>query len=82
MTRETKKDKALRAIAEKRLTVETVGASDGLIVATCRGETEAEIYHLGYDPRKKEWRCTCEANSTYHRTCSHLVALKLVVVKS
>lgn len=81
---ETKSEKALRIVAERRLTVQTVGdptRPTGLIVASCRGESEAEIYLLGYDPTKHEWRCTCEANSTYKRECTHLMALKLVVVK-
>lgn len=49
----------------------------GLIAAECRGDS-GEIYKLGFDPLKAEWRCTCEARTP---NCSHLLALKLVVVR-
>lgn len=85
MSRETKADRAVRIVAERRLTVDVVGdpARAGLIVASCRGESEAEVYKLGYDPRGDgRWACTCEANASFHRVCAHLLALKLVTVKA
>lgn len=84
MPRQTKHDKALRILAERRLTVETIGdpMRPGLILATCRGESEAEFYSLGYRPDLKRWGCTCEASSKFHLICSHLYALKLVTVKT
>jgi len=81
---ETKAQKALRYVSERRLTVEVVGdpARPGLIVASCRGDS-GEVYRLGHDPRATGggWRCTCEASAKFRRECSHLIALKLVVVR-
>jgi hypothetical protein len=37
------------------------------------------IYTLGHDPSKAEWRCQC---AEMKGNCSHLKALKLVVVIS
>jgi uncharacterized Zn finger protein len=48
----------------------------GRIVAECRGDSGA-VYMLGYDPGKKEWRCTCPAKT---RACSHILALMSVTV--
>lgn len=78
---ETKADKAARIIAERRLSIEVAGdpARPGLILATCRGE--AEVYTLGYRPDGQRWGCTCEASASFHRTCSHLMALQMVTVK-
>ena len=75
----TKVEKAL--IAEKRLTLEAVGdpARPGLILASCRGSDA--IYVLGYDPKRERWGCTCEASASFHRVCSHLLALQMVTVK-
>lgn len=73
MPRGNVEDKGRALLTEGRLRVTKVGSGDGLIVAECRGDS-AVIYHLGYDPTKAEWRCTCEARSR----CSHLVALQLV----
>ena len=56
--------------------VKRVDPEKGLIVAQCRGDS-GEVYDLGYDPIKKEWRCTC---AELKGNCSHLQALKLVVV--
>jgi uncharacterized Zn finger protein len=70
-------DKARRLLIEGRLQVTAVGNRHGWIVASCRGDS-GEVYSLGYDPRKKEWRCTCPARST----CSHIKALQLVTVVS
>jgi hypothetical protein len=75
--RETKAEKAVRMIAERRLMVERVAGQ--LVVASCRGDS-GSVYALGYDPTKREWRCTCPASREFHSTdCAHLLALKLVV---
>ena len=63
--------KGRRYLVEGRLLVERVDG--GLVVASCRGDS-GSIYHLGFDPRVREWRCTCPARGR----CSHLVALMLV----
>lgn len=68
-------DKARRLLIEARLTVDEV-SPHGRIVATCRGDS-GEVYRLGHDARKREWRCTCPARTT----CSHLKALQLVTVR-
>ena len=47
------------------------------IIATCRGDS-GEVYNLGYDARKKQWRCTCVEMKG---KCSHLVALQLVTIR-
>lgn len=75
---ETALQKAERLLTSGRLIVRQVGDPEkpGRIVAECRGDS-GEVYVLGYDPRKDEWRCTCAARGD----CSHLGALKLVVVK-
>jgi uncharacterized Zn finger protein len=67
--------KALRYIAEGRLTVRSVGEGLFPIVAECRGGEDN--YVLGYDAAKDEWRCTCPARGR----CAHLVALQLVTRK-
>lgn len=77
---ETIEQKAHRLLTEGRLVVERVSGS-GLVIATCRGMSAGETYKLGYDPTQKEWRCTCEASAKFHRRCSHLVALQLVVTQ-
>jgi len=84
--RETKAEKALRLVSERRLLVELVGGTtDGRIIARCRGDSDA-IYDLGYDPRgpgqgRPAWRCTCEGFRHHPSTpCAHLLALQLVVV--
>lgn len=67
-------DKGRRLLTEGRLLVTRVHGA--VIVATCRGDS-GDIYQLGYDPRNRQWRCTCMARGR----CSHLVALQLVTVK-
>lgn len=71
MSRENVQVKGRRYLTEGRLTVERVGS--GLIVASCRGD-DGDVYQLGFDPRKGQWRCTCPARGR----CCHLVALRLV----
>ena len=66
--RENVREKAARLLVSGRLRVVKV---DGpLIVAECRGDSGG-LYHLGFDPIRKQWRCTCEARTA----CSHLTAL-------
>lgn len=77
---ETKEQKALRYISERRLNIARAD-EDGWVVAHCRGD-DGE-YRLGWDPRGRgRWGCTCEANSTFNRECSHLIALKMVVTRT
>lgn len=73
-TRENATAKAHRLLAEGRLIVRRIEPE--LLHATCRGDS-GEVYDLGYDGRKGQWRCTCAAKSQ----CSHLKALMLVTVK-
>ena len=54
--------------------IEVVEPEAGFVKAQCRGDSG--VYDLGRDPRNGEWRCTCQARGN----CSHLQALKLVVV--
>lgn len=77
VARENVDEKGRRLLTEGRLQVARVDPDARLIVAKCRGDS-GEIYDLGFDPRSNEWRCTCEARGN----CAHLVALKLVTVKS
>jgi len=77
VSRENVQTKGRRLLTEGRLTVLVMNDS-GLIAASCRGDSGEPPYALGYDPRAREWRCTCEARGL----CSHLVALKLVTVRS
>jgi uncharacterized Zn finger protein len=74
--KENVEQKARRLLAEGRLLIERVYRDNGLIVATCRGDSGA-VYDLGYDPAKGEWRCTCQAKGR----CSHVAALQLVTVR-
>jgi uncharacterized Zn finger protein len=62
-------------LTEGRLRVLRVENS-GLIVAECRGDS-GEIYRLSYDHLGR-WCCGCPAKGE----CSHLVALKLVTVRT
>ncbi len=72
MPRETVAAKALRYLSEQRLTIERADPN-GLVVATCRGETGR--YTLGWDPVKREFRCGCLARGR----CCHIEALRKVV---
>lgn len=71
---ESLEDKAAAIVAEGRLRVRTI-RPDGLIVAHVQGRTGE--YDLGFDPTKREWRCTCPV--LRRQNCSHLAALRLVV---
>jgi uncharacterized Zn finger protein len=72
---ENARAKGRRLLEEGRLTVERVDAS-GYVQATCRGDSAA-VYHLGFDPGRGQWRCTCPARGR----CAHLIALQLVTVQ-
>jgi len=72
---ENAQDKGRRLLTEGRLIIERVD-STGYVQATCRGDS-GEVYHLGFDPGRAQWRCTCPARSR----CAHLVALQLVTVR-
>jgi hypothetical protein len=72
----TAERKAMRLVIERRLRIvrrEDRGDLVGLIVAECRGDSGS--YTLGYDPRSRQYRCTCQARGD---SCSHIGALKLV----
>lgn len=74
----TAQRKALRLLVDARVAVsrlDTFGEHKGLIVATCKSES-GETYQLGYDPHRKQWRCTCREPKG---KCSHLAALKQIV---
>lgn len=76
-SRQNARTKALRLLVEGRLTVErreTTGTLTGLVVARCKGDS-GTIYTLGYDPRNRQWRCSCQE---LRGQCSHLLALKLI----
>lgn len=76
---ETKNDRAVRFLRERRLNVVVV-ERDGMVVAFCRGDSGAE-HTLGWRPDYSRWGCTCEANRKFKRECAHLVALKMIVVR-
>ena len=78
MPRESRVDRGRRFLLERRLVVERVDGT-GLVVASCRGDS-GELRHLGFDPLRNEWRCTCPASAQFRRECAHLVALKHVTV--
>ena len=78
--------KAMRLLIERRVIVErAVSDRDaeldealrplvGLVVAHVRGD--ADDYVCGFDPRRREWRCSCPE---LKGACSHLRALKMIV---
>lgn len=74
---ESSSDKARRLISDGHLTIVEVNPETGYIHATCEGD-EGKTYHLGRDPRRGQWRCTCRAAVSFRRRCSHLIALQLV----
>lgn len=71
---ENAQEKGRRLLTEGRLTLLRVLAN-GYVHAQCRGDS-AEVYDLGFDPGRAQWRCSCPAKGT----CSHLVALQLVTL--
>ena len=77
MARESAADKGRRLLTEARLTVLEIDPATGYVHAQCRGDS-AEVYDLGYDPTRDQWRCTCQEMKG---KCSHLVALQLVTLR-
>lgn len=80
MPAETKKEKAVRYLAEGRVRLDRVQELGGFVFATVRGDSGS--HSCGYDPtRAPHWRCTCDAwkLTASHPDCSHLIAVKLVV---
>jgi hypothetical protein len=73
LSRESIERKAERYLGERRLTIDVV--SPDLIAATCRSDGVA--YSVGWTPALG-WTCTCPARGR----CAHLLALKLVTVRS
>jgi len=72
MARESAASKAVRYLAEARLTIELVSAQR--VRATCRGS--GAVYVVEWSP-DAGWSCSCPA----WRTCSHLLALMAVTVR-
>ena len=72
MPREAAHDKGRRYLHEGRLLIKAV--SERHIAAVCRGDS-GELHTLAADHRG--FSCSCPAA----RDCSHLVALRLVVLK-
>lgn len=72
---ENVEQKARRYLTEGRVVIERAEADGGWVVAAARGSGN-ETYHLGYDPMKKQWRCTCPVT---RGRCSHIAALRLIV---
>lgn len=71
--RENAEAKARRYLGEGRLAVTHV--DDRRVRATCRGG--GAVYVLGFD--RGSWYCDCPALTV---SCSHVLALQLVVVRS
>jgi uncharacterized Zn finger protein len=70
--REGAQRKGRRYLVEGRLVVTSVVGNN--VRAVCRGQ--GVLHHVGHDDARGWW-CDCEARTT----CSHLVALQLVVVR-
>jgi uncharacterized Zn finger protein len=73
MTRESADSKGRRYLTEGRLTLTFVEGDR--VAAYCRGD--GELYEVGHDPAQG-WFCSCAARSD----CAHLVALRLVTVRT
>jgi hypothetical protein len=71
--REPLDTKAKRYVLEGRLTVHRVDADGPVVEASVRGS--GAVYAVGHD--ESGWYCGCPARTT----CSHLLALQLVVVR-
>ena len=74
MSRETAHDKAQRLLTSNRLIVTRLVS--GEVGALCQGDS-GQTYRLGHTAGDGWW-CSCAAG----RRCSHLTALKLVVVRT
>lgn len=70
----TIEEKAAAILTGRRLRVTHVGER---VIATCLSSDGLTTYQLGFDPRNRQWRCTCPTPG--RRACSHLAALRLVV---
>lgn len=73
MPRESAETKGLRYLVEHRITILSVDEEG--VRAIARGS--GEVYQLGRDA--SGWHCTCPCRT---EACSHLFALKAVVVVS
>jgi hypothetical protein len=69
MTRDNARAKALRILAEGRVTIKRVNPSG--VVALVRGDSAA-FYIVTHDGAR--WRCSCEAIGR----CSHGIAVQMV----
>lgn len=74
MTRENVEQKARRYLAEARVIVTRVDGDD--VRASVRGD--GEWHRCGYH-EYEGWWCSCP---TRRDTCSHLIALRLITVRS
>jgi hypothetical protein len=70
----TAQRKAMRLLVEQRVKVVKV-RDDRTIIAECVGDS-GEVYALGFDAARRQWRCTCPE---VRGQCSHLLALKMIV---
>lgn len=68
--RESIREKAIRYVADERLSIEYVG--HGRVVASCRGV--GGVYAIDHDPRRRKWSCSCPAR----KRCCHITATALV----
>ena len=73
MPKESAQEKSRRYITEGRMRVLYVKPSDPRVRATCFGD--GQTWRQGYDLPPRGWWCDCPAKTT----CSHLLALRLVV---
>jgi hypothetical protein len=69
-------DKAVRLVAEERVTVTWV--SPDRIAATGLVDGDTSTYRVAYSPEGRV--CTCPAGVNY-RACSHVLALELAVAR-
>lgn len=69
--------KAVHLLATGRVEILYVAgdAAEWPVRAKVRGDEGR--YSVGFNAGR--WRCSCEANSTYRRRCSHIRAVALVV---
>lgn len=76
--RESVAAKADRLLTDGRLRVLRCGddTKPGLVVAECVGDS-GERYSLGWDPGKRQFRCTCPE---LRGRCSHIGALRKIVI--
>lgn len=73
----TAQRKAMRLLVEGRVEIsrrEDRGEHRGLVVASVKGDS-GEVYACGFDPHRRQWRCTCQE---MRGQCSHLLAVKMI----